>query len=73
MNIELPTGKTLQLSIYEFLFLLKDEDVDNFYQSAIADDLGTYVENPFSNRSTNAKLDVEEMSEIEDLGEDISI
>lgn len=73
MNIELPTGKTLYMSTYEYLFILKDEDVAMFYQSCIADDLGVCIENPFSNRANNAKLEVEETPEFEEITSDISI
>ena len=67
MNLQLPTGKTLSISIYEWLFVLKDEDVDEFYQSCIADDLGIDIENPFSNKIVHGKLEVEEITEeIED-------
>ena len=61
MLVQLPTGNTLSISIYEFFFQLKEDEVDAFYQSAIADDLGTYLDNPFSNRATPGKLDFEEL------------
>lgn len=66
MNIELPTGKTLSISVYEFLFILKDEDVDAFYQQCIAEDLGMMVENPFSNKGNSAAIKEEEVQEIPD-------
>lgn len=73
MNIELPTGKTLYISTYEYLFVLKDEDMDGFYQSCIADDLGTYVESPFSSRTNSARLELEDVPEFEEIDVDISI
>lgn len=62
MNISLPTGKVISVSYYEWLFLLKDEDIHEFYQSCIADDLGTMIENPFSNRAME-KLEIDEDTE----------
>lgn len=63
MNIQLPTGKTISVSCYEWLFMLKEEDVGEFYQSCIADDLGIDIENPFSNKIVHGKLEVEEIPE----------
>lgn len=60
MRIQLPTGNTLDISAYEYYFILQEEDVDAFYQSCIADDLGTYIDNPFSNRAHSSKLEVED-------------
>lgn len=60
INIQLPTGNTISVSTYEYYFILQDEDMDNFYQSCIADDLGTYIDNPFSNRVHSSKLEVDE-------------
>lgn len=59
MNINLPTGNTISITVFEWLFILKDEDVDEFYQSCIADDLGTYIDNPFSHKATG-KLEVDD-------------
>jgi len=67
MNIELPTGKTLYISTYEYLFVLKDEDMHSFFQSCIADDLGVNIENPFSSRANNAKLEIEDVPEFEEI------
>lgn len=53
------------MSVYEYFFLLKDEDVHEFYQSCMADDLGLEIENPFSNKSSMGKLDIEEFPELE--------
>lgn len=47
MNIQLPTGKTVYISMVEFLSV-EDRDVDIFFQSLIADDSGDFIENPFS-------------------------
>ena len=63
MNIQLPTGKTLSVSLYDYLFVLKEEDVDLFYQSCIADDLGEQINNPFSNRASTGKIQVEDNEE----------
>lgn len=67
MNIQLVTGKTISVSSYEWLFMLKEEDVDEFFQSCIADDLGIDIENPFSNKIIHGKLEIEDLPEpIED-------
>jgi len=60
MQIQLPTGKTISVSVFDYYFILKDEDVDLFYQSCIADDLGEEVNNPFSGRASTGKIEVEE-------------
>jgi hypothetical protein len=65
-NISLPTGKVIYLSVYEYYFELQDKDVDNFFQSCVADDLGTYEDNPFANRATPGRLEVEEAPDIPD-------
>jgi len=66
MQIQLPTGNTITVSTYEFLFVLKDEDVDEFYQACMADNLGVYIDNPFSNKILHGKLEVEDSPEDED-------
>ena len=63
MNIQLPTGKTIAVSLYDYLFVLREEDVDLFYQSCIADDLGEQINNPFSNRGSYGKILVDEDNE----------
>lgn len=63
MNVNLPTGNTITISVYEWLFILRDEDMDEFYQSCIADDLGIYVDNPFSSKAK--VVDVQDEEEIE--------
>lgn len=60
MQIQLPTGKTLSISTYDFFFVLKEENVEEFFQSCIADDLGTEVNYPFSHRPNEGKLEFEE-------------
>lgn len=64
-RLQLPTGKTISISVYEYLFILKDEEIDEFYQSCIADDLGTFVENPFSEKSMKGFLQ-EDDTELEE-------
>jgi len=59
MNISLPTGKVISVSYYQWLFILKEDEVNDFYQDCIADDLGTQIENPFNNNHAE-KLDIEE-------------
>lgn len=73
-NIQLATGKTIYVSSYEYYFGIEDEDVESFFQSCIADDMGTFVENPFNNSPViSGKLEIEiiegiiEEGEIEDI------
>ncbi len=70
-NISLPTGKVIYVSTYDYFFQLDEKDVDEFYQSCIADDLGSFVDDPFSQRLHPGKLEVEDLPEIEKLIEDI--
>lgn len=60
MNLQLPTGNTVWVSAYEFFFLLKDEDVDLFFQACIADNVGTYIDNPFSGKAFGERLEFDE-------------
>lgn len=64
MNIQLPTGKTISVSLFDYFFILQEEDVDLFYQSCIADDLGDQINNPFSNRASSGKIEVDEEEDI---------
>lgn len=57
------------MSVYEFLFVLKDDEVDLFYQSCVADDLGNFIEDPFADKSIKGKLEVDEPAPIPELGE----
>ncbi len=61
MNIQLPTGKTVHVSIVEFLSL-EDKEVEIFYQELIADDSGDFMENPFSpiKPQKDIRIDTEE-------------
>lgn len=68
-NISLPTGKVIYLSVYEYYFQLDEKNIDEFFQSCIADDLGTYIDDPFSNRASPGKLEVEDDPEIEEIVE----
>ena len=66
-NISLPNGKAIYVSTYEYYFQLDEKDVDEFFQSCMADDLGSFVDDPFSQRVVPGKLEVEEeIPEIED-------
>lgn len=74
MFIQLKTGKTIYVSAYEYLFLLKDDEVDEFFQACVADDLGDYIENPFGNRVARGRIEAEEVPEIEEIpDQDIDI
>lgn len=63
ISIQLPTGKTIAISVYDYYFVLKEDEVDNFYQSCIADDLGEEINNPFSNKASTGKIEVDEDDE----------
>lgn len=60
MMINLPNGNTIYVSDYEWLFILKDEDIDLFYQQCMADNLGTYIDNPFSNKASYGKIEIDD-------------
>jgi hypothetical protein len=62
-NINLPTGNTIYVTAYEYYFLLDEKDVDQFFQSCIADNLGVYIEDPFSNMASPGKLEVDEIDD----------
>jgi hypothetical protein len=66
-NIQLPTGKTIQISLYDFLFRINDDEVHLFFQSCIADDLGTFIEDPFANKAVLGKLEFEDDSLPEEI------
>lgn len=68
MNIQLPTGKTVHISIVEFL-ALEDNEVGIFYQELMADDSGDFLENPFSPLRPQRDIQIE----TPDVDEDISI
>lgn len=65
-NIQLETGKTLYVPLFEWLFKVEDKDVKEFLQSCVADDLGSFVEDPFCQRVMHGKLEVEESFDIEE-------
>jgi hypothetical protein len=66
-NINLPSGNTIWVSTYEYYFKLDEKDVEAFFQSCMADNLGIYIDNPFSGRISMGKLDTEETEEPPDL------
>lgn len=55
--IELPIGTTIYVSSYEYYFKLEDDDMDEFYQSCIADNLGVIIENPFAMKATEGRIE----------------
>ena len=66
-QISLPTGKVVHVSTYEYLFILEEKDVDDFFQQLIAEDAGIPApDNPFSSRRMNTGIDYEEDIEIEE-------
>lgn len=68
MNIQLPTGTTISVNYFEYLFILEDSQVDLFFQECIADNLGTFIENPFSRMdSSKIEIDEEEEDQIKEL------
>lgn len=64
-NISLPTGKVIYVSIYDYYFQLKDEDLDEFFQNCVADDLGMEINNPFSNAKIKGSFEIEDIPEEE--------
>lgn len=64
MNIQLSTGKTVSVSTYDWLFVLQEDAIEDFYKSCLADDLGVVVDNPFSNRGSSGIAIEEEIDEI---------
>lgn len=69
-NISLPTGKVIYVSTYDYYFQLEEKDVDEFFQSCIADDLGAFVDDPFCQKAYPGKLIHEEIPEIEEIPEE---
>lgn len=59
--LSLPTGKTVYISSYQYYFELREEDIDEFFQTCIADDLGSFIENPFSELRGANKVEDEEI------------
>jgi hypothetical protein len=57
------------MSVYDYYFRLEEKDVDNFFQSCIADDLGHFVEEPFSRGGSPGRLDYDEVPEIEEVND----
>lgn len=76
-NIQLRTGNTIYVSTYEYYFKLEEKDMDIFYQSCEADNLGIYIDNPFSNAHFDGAIDEEteipDNTAIENPNWDISI
>lgn len=56
INVQLPTGKTISVSVFDYYFILKEEEVDQFFQNCIADNLGEEINNPFVNRGSTGKI-----------------
>lgn len=69
--IQLKTGKTIYVSTYEYFFKLEEKDVDEFFQSCEADDLGTFIEDPFSSRIVRGTLEIEDIPDVPDDSIDI--
>jgi len=65
MILSLPTGNVIHISIYEFLFLVPDDKVDEFYQQLIADNAGIPApDNPFTNKAPKGKLEWEDVPQV---------
>lgn len=63
--LSLPTGNVIHISMFEFLFLIPDDKVEDFYQELIADNAGSPApEDPFSNRASKGKVEWEDVPEI---------
>lgn len=62
--ISLPTGKVIYISTFEYLFVLQDEDMYEFFQNAIADDAGVpEPDNPFNLSAHQGKIVTEPIEE----------
>lgn len=59
MNIQLPNGKTVNVSVIDFLSL-SDDETTLFYQELIAEDAGEFLDNPFSQIRTSSDLSLDE-------------
>lgn len=65
--LSLPTGNVIHISMFEFLFLIPEDKVDDFYQELIADNAGSPApEDPFSNRASRGKIEWEELPDIQE-------
>lgn len=64
--IQLQTGKTIYISAYEYYFVLKDEDIEEFFQSCVADDIGIFKENPFSDSGCRGRIEIDDIPEVEE-------
>lgn len=66
--LSLPTGNVIHISMFEFLFLIPEDKVDDFYQELIADNAGSPApEDPFSNRASRGKIEWEELPDIQEV------
>lgn len=52
------------MTAFEWFFMLKEEDVDEFYQSCMADDLGEHIDDPFSGKIIRGRLEIDELPDI---------
>lgn len=60
-QISLPNGNVIYVSTYEFYFILKDEDMKEFYQYALAENLGIpSPEDPFSDKTFKSSIKEED-------------
>jgi len=59
MNINLPNGKTISVSLHEWLFVLGDDEVEEFYKECMADDIGSFINDPFAENPEKIDLDKE--------------
>ena len=65
MIVSLPTGNVIHISMYEFLFLIPEDRVDEFYQQLVAENAGIPApDDPFSNRAIKTRLEWEDVPEV---------
>lgn len=55
--VNLQTGNTIYVPDYIWYFKLKDEEIHLFLQECVADDLGVYIDRPFSGTGLKTKLE----------------
>jgi len=66
--IQIPqTGKTVYISTYDYYFGLKEDDMDEFFRTCTADDLGVFTDNPFSDLRVIGKPEFEELPDFEEI------
>lgn len=64
-NVNLKNGKTIYIPAEQYYFMT-DEELEQFYQSCMADDLGEFVDHALSGKIPKGKVESEEIPDIPD-------